>query len=79
MNNPFDLKNYKPQVCLKDVERSRRTSYQAMRVVNEKRKNGIEPCAPIAFGEIKHVISKPTDLALNVPKMETHEKRRNKK
>ena len=46
MNNPFDLKNYKPQVSYDDLERSRRTAYQATHAVNKARKSGVEPSKP---------------------------------
>lgn len=48
MTNPFDWRNYKPTINMADIERARKSSYQQARLVNEKRKQGIEPSKPYA-------------------------------
>ena len=64
-NNPFDWKNYKPTISMADVERARKSAYQQTRLVNEKRKAGIEPSKPYAnsFGGI------PQDYTTEMPVM----------
>ena len=37
MNDPFDWRNYKPQISMRDLEKARRNSYQMTRHVNEQR------------------------------------------
>ena len=70
MNNPFDWKNYKPTINMADIERARKSSYQQARLVNEKRKQGIEPSKPYAnsLGGI------PKDYALDMPVMPIHKR-----
>ncbi len=43
MNNPFDLKNYKPQISMRDVNTASKTSYQQTQVINRRRAKGDEP------------------------------------
>lgn len=45
MNNPFDLENYKSQICLKDIAFANKCSRQQTAVVNRKRMQGVEPTA----------------------------------
>jgi hypothetical protein len=45
--NPFD-KDYKAQLSFRDLDTSRKRSYQASRVLNEKRKTGVEPYPSLA-------------------------------
>lgn len=70
MNDPFDLENYKPQINLKDLEKSRRSAYQSSRIVNEKRKAGIEPSASYgaSYGGV------PQDYATEMPVMPMHKR-----
>lgn len=70
MNDPFDLDNYKPQINLKDLEKSRRSAYQASRIVNEKRKQGVEPSASYgaSYGGV------PQDYATEMPVMPMHKR-----
>jgi len=70
MNNPFDWKNYKPTISMADIERARKSSYQQARLVNEKRKQGIEPSKPYAnsLGGI------PQDYTTDMPVMPLHER-----
>jgi len=70
MNNPFDLDNYKPQINLKDLEKSRRSAYQSSRIVNEKRKAGVEPSA--AYGASYGGV--PQDYATEMPVMPMHKR-----
>lgn len=69
-NNPFDLENYQPQVSMVDIERARKSAYQQTRVVNDKRKEGIEPSKPYAnsFGGI------PQDYTTEMPVMPIHKR-----
>lgn len=70
MNDPFDLDNYKPQINLKDLEKSRRSAYQSSRIVNEKRKQGVEPSAAygVSYGGV------PQDYATEMPVMPMHKR-----
>lgn len=69
-NNPFDWKNYQPQISMADIERARKSAYQQTRVVNEQRKAGIEPSKPYAssFGGI------PQDYTTEMPVMPIHKR-----
>ena len=69
-NNPFDWKNYQPQISMADIERARKSAYQQTRVVNEQRKAGIEPSKPYAnsFGGI------PQDYTTEMPVMTIHKR-----
>lgn len=69
-NNPFDWKNYQPQISMADVERARKSAYQQTRVVNDQRKQGIEPSKPYAnsMGGI------PQEYTLDMPVMPLHNK-----
>jgi hypothetical protein len=75
MNNPFDLKNYKPQLDMRDIEKARRNAYQMTRFVNEQRKRGIEPSAPYAAS----VGGWPQDYTMDMPAMPMHKKTLRKK
>ena len=70
MNNPFDLKNYKPVIDMSDIEKARRNAYQMTHHINEKRKAGIEPSQPYAnsFGGI------PQDYTMEMPVMPMHKR-----
>ena len=70
MNNPFDWKNYKPQVSFADLEKARRNAYQMTHHLNEKRKQGIEPSQPYANSPG----GKPQDYTMEMPKMPMHKR-----
>jgi hypothetical protein len=74
MNNPFDLNSYKPQINMRDQERARRSAYQASRIINEKRKQGIEPSKPYAQRNMAHVAGLPQDYTTEMPKMPMHKR-----
>lgn len=69
-NNPFDWKNYTPKISMADIERARKSAYQQTRVVNDQRRQGIEPSKPYAnsFGGI------PQEYTLDMPVMPLHNK-----
>jgi len=75
MNDPFDWKNYQPQISMADIERARKSAYQQTRLVNEKRKQGIEPSKPYAnsMGGI------PQDYTTEMPVMPMHKRSVQKK
>lgn len=74
MNNPFDLKTYKPQVSMADIERARKSAYQQTRVINDKRKEGIEPSKPYAQRNKTHSAGVPQEYALDMPVMPLHDR-----
>lgn len=69
-NNPFDWKNYTPKISMADIERARKSAYQQTRVVNDQRKQGIEPSKPYAnsFG------GTPQEYTLDMPVMPIHKR-----
>lgn len=69
--NPFDP-NYKATISLKDLERSRKTAYQATRVVNEARQKGIEPSLSAAVRKKSHRGGDPETFAIDMPTMPVH-------
>lgn len=69
--NPFDP-NYKAQISLKDLERSRKSAYQASRQVNEARKRGIEPSSSAATREGSHRGGQPVTFTVDMPTMPVH-------
>ena len=75
MNNPFDLKNYKPQLDMRDIEKARRNAYQMTRHINEQRKLGIEPSAPYAAS----AGGWPQDYVTEMPEMPLHKRSLNRK
>jgi hypothetical protein len=75
MTNPFDLKNYKPVIDMSDIERARKSSYQQARLVNEKRKAGIEPSKPYA----NSLGGLPQDYTTEMPVMPIHKRSAQKK
>lgn len=74
MNNPFDWKNYTPQVSFADLEKARRNAYQASRHVNEQRKRGIEPSGPYAERQGAYQGGLPQDYAMDMPVMPMNKK-----
>lgn len=74
MNNPFDLENYKPQINMKDIEKSRRSAYQSSRIVNQKRKQGIEPSQPFAQRSMAHEAGLPQNYTIEMPVMPMHKR-----
>jgi hypothetical protein len=70
MNNPFDLKNYKPVIDMSDIEKARRNAYQMTHHINEKRKNGIEPSVP--YGARASGV--PQDYTMEMPVMPMHKR-----
>ena len=73
--NPFDP-NYKAQLSFRDLERNRKLSYQASRVLNEKRKTGIEPFPSGAQRIGAHEGTDPRDVVLEMPKMKLNRRRK---
>lgn len=73
MNNPFDLANYKPQVRFDDLERSRRSSYQATQTVNKTRKQGIEPSRPYSEKDLPFGKT-PETMVVEMPTLPVHER-----
>jgi len=69
--NPFDP-NYKAQISLKDLERSRKSAYQASRIVNEKRKTGVEPSRSEASRVGAYRGTEPTTMVVSMPVMPVH-------
>jgi hypothetical protein len=74
MNNPFDLSTYKPQINMKDSERSRKSSYQMSRYVNEQRKKGVELFSSCASRADAYAGGVPKDYATDMPVMPLHER-----
>lgn len=72
MNNPFDLSTYKPQIDMKDSERSRKSSYQMSRYVNEQRKKGIELFTSCAARANAYEGGSPKEYATEMPVMPLH-------
>lgn len=66
MNNPFDLKNYKPQIDMKDVAMAAKSSYQSSFQVNQRRLKGIEPTATHLPGSRQDL---PQNFATAMPVM----------
>jgi hypothetical protein len=79
MTNPFDWKNYKSTISLKDLETSRRLSYQATRQANLKRLQNIEPSPSASFRAPQHVIANPVNMTVDIPEMTTYKIRKRKK
>ncbi|CAB4141454.1 hypothetical protein UFOVP417_20 [uncultured Caudovirales phage] len=75
MNNPFDLENYKPTISFADLEKARKSAYQASHIVNEKRKQGIEPSVP--YGARASGV--PQDYTTEMPVMPMHKRTAQKK
>lgn len=71
-NNPFDWRNYTPTISMADVERARKSAYQQTRVVNDQRKQGIEPSKPYAQRNKAHLAGTPQEYTLNMPVMPLH-------
>ena len=74
MNNPFDWKNYKPQISMKDVESARKSAYQMTRFINDQRRQGIEPSRPYAERNKAHLAGIPQDYTMDMPAMPLHER-----
>jgi hypothetical protein len=74
MNDPFDWRNYKPQVSFKDLEKARRNAYQASKAVNDARKQGIEPSCTYAERVGAHMAGLPQDYAIDMPVMPMNKK-----
>jgi hypothetical protein len=79
MNDPFDWRNYTPTISLKSMETSRRASYQASRVVNQKRLAGVEPSAPYAERTAAHLAALPGQMTVEMPKMIKYRQKRGRK
>jgi hypothetical protein len=75
MNNPFDLKNYKPQVSFDDLEKARKSAYQMTQHINKQRKQGIEPSK--SYGS--RVSGVPQDYTMDMPDMPMHKRSLNRK
>jgi len=74
VNNPFDWRNYKPTLNMADIEKARRNAYQMSHIINEKRKQGIEPSKPYAQRNMAHVAGLPQDYTTEMPKMPMHKR-----
>jgi hypothetical protein len=79
MNDPFDWRNYKPTISLKDLETSRRAAYQASRVVNQKRLAGVEPSLPYSVRTAAHLAALPKQMTVEMPKMIKYRQKRGRK
>lgn len=77
MNNPFDWKNYKPIVNMKDLNVAWRNSYNMTRHIDEKRRSGIEPSAP--YGNSLGGVPQDYVTTTEMPKLKTQPRKRNKK
>jgi hypothetical protein len=73
--NPFD-KNYKAQLSFRDLETDRKRSYQASRVLNDKRKRGVEPFPSGAQRTGAHEGTDPRDVVLAMPKMKLNRRKK---
>ena len=73
--NPFDP-NYKAQISMKDLERSRKTAYQASRIVNERRKTGVEPSKSEAQRLGAYGGSDPQNMVVEMPVMPIYDRKR---
>ena len=76
--NPFDP-NYKAQISMKDLERSRRTSYQASRVVNKQRLAGVEPSKSYSTRIGAYKGTNPEAMTLEMAEMTPHKRTLEKK
>jgi len=76
--NPFDP-NYKAQISLKDLERSRKTSYQASRAVNARRLAGVEPSKSYATRIGAYKGTNPEAMTLEMAEMTPHKRTIEKK
>ncbi len=74
MNNPFDWKNYKAQISMKDVESARKSAYQATQFINRQRQQGIEPSLPYAERNKAHLAGIPQEYTVEMPAMPLHER-----
>lgn len=70
MNNPFDWRNYKATLNFDDLEKARRNAYQMTHLINEQRKQGIEPSQPYA----NSVGGRPQDYTMEMPVMPLNKK-----
>jgi len=70
MNNPLDWRNYTPTISMADIERVRKSSYQQTRVVNDQRKQGVEPSKPYANSKG----GVPQEYVLDMPVMPLHDR-----
>ena len=75
MNDPFDWRNYKPTISMADIETARKNAYQQTRVINDKRKSGVEPSIPYAQRNIAHVAGTPQEYTVEMPLMPLHDKK----
>ena len=66
--NQFD-KNYKAQLSFRDLETDRKRSYQASRVLNDKRKRGVEPFPSGAQRAGAFEGTSPSEVTVDMPKM----------
>jgi hypothetical protein len=71
--NPFD-KDYKAQLSFRDLETDRKRSYQASRVLNDKRKTGVEPYPSLAQRIGAYEGTNPRDVTVDMPKMKRSRK-----
>jgi hypothetical protein len=74
LNNPFDWRNYKPTISMKDVETARKSAYQATQVINRQRQQGIEPSRPYAERNKAHLAGIPQEYTVEMPVMPLHER-----
>jgi hypothetical protein len=79
MSDAFDWRNTKSQINWKSLERSRKSSYQMSRHVNEQRKKGIEPSASCATRPDAYLGGLPKDYTTEMPEMPLHKRSLNRK
>lgn len=70
-NNPFDWKNYKPIISMKDLDTARKNSFQQSSVINSRRSKGVEPS--IVYSE-KGMDTEPKKFAIDMPAMPRFDK-----
>ena len=68
-NNPFDWKNYKPVLNVRDLDIAQKQAYQQTAVINRKRAQGIEPS--IIYSLKKHD-AQPKKFVADMPEMAVH-------
>lgn len=73
MSNPFDLKNYKPKIDMRDVQASVKHSYQQSAAINRSRMKGKEP-STVQLPNTRDDV--PQRFVTYMPQMPTYDERR---
>lgn len=76
-NNPFDWKNYKPVIDMKDLNVAWRNSYSMSRHINEQRAQGKEPSPP--YGNSAGALPQAYVTTVEMPKLNKQKRVRRKK